>query len=51
MNLVSTRNSGESIPAIAAVLKGIAGDGGLSFRKFSDHNTGYVYRAGKDALL
>ncbi len=29
MNLISTRNSGESIPAIAAVLKGIAGDGGL----------------------
>lgn len=29
MNLISTRNSGESIPAIAAVLKGIASDGGL----------------------
>ena len=29
MNLISTRNSGESIPAIAAVLKGIARDGGL----------------------
>lgn len=29
MNLISTRNSGESIPAIEAVLKGISRDGGL----------------------